>query len=94
MIQTPAFPEYPSAHSVASSCAATVLTKMIGDKYEFVDSIEVPYGRPTRKFNSFYEAADQASISRMYGGIHFITAIEKGKEQGRKIGTYILKRLN
>ena len=94
LIQTPAFPEYPSAHSVASSCAATVLTKMIGDKYEFVDSTEVPYGRPTRKFNSFYEAADQASISRMYGGIHFITAIEKGKEQGRKIGTYILKRLN
>lgn len=94
LIQTPAFPEYPSAHSVASSSAATVLTKMVGDKYVFVDSTEVPYGRPTRKFNSFYEAADQASISRIYGGIHFITAIEKGKEQGRKIGSFILERLD
>ncbi|MEJ7685123.1 MAG: vanadium-dependent haloperoxidase [Segetibacter sp.] len=94
LIQTPAFPEYPSAHSVASSSAATVLTKMIGDKYEFIDSTEVPYGRPTRKFNSFYEAADQASISRMYGGIHFKTAIERGKEQGRKIGDFVLARLD
>lgn len=94
LIQTPAFPEYPSAHSVASSGAATVLTKMIGDKYAFADSAEVPYGRPMRKFNSFYEAADQASISRMYGGIHFKTAIEKGKEQGRKIGSFVLSKLD
>ena len=94
LIQTPAFPEYPSAHSVASSSAATILTKMIGANYVFTDSTEVPYGRPTRTFHSFYEAADQASISRLYGGIHFITAIEKGKDQGRKIGSFILNRLD
>lgn len=94
LIQTPAFPEYPSAHSVASSAAATILTKIAGDKYAFTDSAEVPFGRPTRKFNSFYEAADEASISRLYGGIHFKTAIEKGKEQGRKIGNFILHRLD
>ena len=94
LIQTPAFPEYPSAHSVASSAAATILTKIAGDKYAFTDSAEVPYGRPTRKFNSFYEAADQASISRLYGGIHFKTAIEKGKEQGRKIGSFVLGKLD
>ncbi len=29
----------------------------------------------------------------MYGGIHFITAIEKGKEQGRKVGNFILSKL-
>jgi hypothetical protein len=94
LIQTPPFPEYPSAHSVASSSAATVLTKMVGANYTFVDSTEVPYGRPTRTFHSFYEAADQASLSRMYGGIHFITAIERGQEQGRKIGNFILSKLD
>lgn len=94
LIQTPAFPEYPSAHSVASSSAAAILTKMAGDKYAFVDSTEVPFGRPTRNFNSFYEAADQAGISRMYGGIHFKTAIERGKEQGRKIGNFVLSKLD
>jgi membrane-associated phospholipid phosphatase len=70
LIQTP-FPEYPSGHSTISASAAVVLTKMVGDNYSFIDSTEVPYGRPTRKFNSFYEASDQASISRLYGGIHF-----------------------
>lgn len=94
LIQTPAFPEYPSAHSVASSSAATILTKTVGDNYAFIDSTEVLFGRPTRKFNSFYEAADQAAISRMYGGIHFKTAIVIGKEQGRKLGNFVWQRLN
>ncbi len=94
LIQTPPFPEYPAGHSTASASAAVVLTKMVGDNYSFRDSTEVPYGRPSRTFNSFYEAADQASISRMYGGIHFITALQKGKEQGRKIGSFVLSRLD
>jgi len=93
LIQTPSFPEYPSAHSVISSSAATVLTQLVGENYAFTDSAEVPFGRPTRHFNSFYDAADQACMSRMYGGIHFITAIEKGREQGRKAGSFILSKL-
>lgn len=93
LIQTPPFPEYPSGHSVASSSAATVLTQMVGENYVFTDSAEVAYGRPARRFNSFYEAADQASISRLYGGIHFLTAITNGKEEGRKVGRYVMVKL-
>lgn len=93
LIQTPPFPEYPSGHSVVSSSAATVLTQMVGDNYAFTDSAELPFGRPTRHFNSFYEAADQASVSRLYGGIHFITAITNGKEQGRKVGNFVIDKL-
>ena len=93
LIQTPPFPEYPSGHSVVSSSAATVLTQMVGSNYAFTDSAEVPFGRPTRHFNSFYEAADQASISRLYGGIHFINAITNGKAEGRKLGTFVIDKL-
>lgn len=93
LIQTPPFPEYPSGHSVVSSSAATVLTQMVGDNYAFTDSAEVPFGRPTRHFKSFYEAADQASVSRLYGGIHFITAITNGKEQGRRVGGFVMNKL-
>lgn len=93
LIQTPAFPEYPSGHSVASSGAATVLTQMVGDKYVFTDSAEVLFGRPARTFHSFYEAANEACISRMYGGIHFITAIEKGKAEGRSVGSFVITKL-
>jgi PAP2 superfamily len=92
LIQTPPFPEYPSGHSVVSSSAATVLTQIVGDKYAFVDSAEIPFGRPTRAFNSFYEAADQASISRFYGGIHFVTAIENGKQQGKRVGAFVMAK--
>ena len=66
---------------------------MVGDNYVFTDSAEVPFGRPTRHFNSFYEAAEQAAISRMYGGIHFITAITNGKEEGRKVGSFVMEKL-
>ncbi len=93
LIQTPAFPEYPSAHSVVSSSAATLLTQIIGEPYNFTDSAEVNYGRPTRAYHSFYEAADQASISRLYGGIHFMNAIVTGKEEGRNVGNYVLNKL-
>ncbi|CAN5494881.1 hypothetical protein BH11BAC5_BH11BAC5_22260 [soil metagenome] len=93
LIQTPAFPEYPSGHSVASAAAATVLTKMVGANYGFTDSAEVPYGRPTRKFDSFYQASDQASTSRFYGGIHFMNALEKGMLEGRSVGNFVLLKL-
>jgi hypothetical protein len=93
LIQTPPFPEYPSGHSVASSSAAVVLTKIFGENYTFMDAAEVPYGRPERIFSSFYEASDQASISRVYGGIHFMEAIEKGKEQGKQVGAWVIKKI-
>jgi hypothetical protein len=48
---------------------------------------------PPRRFQSFSKAADEASISRFYGGIHFREALDNGLEQGRKIGAYILKQI-
>jgi len=94
LIQTPAFPEYPAGHSTASASAAVVLTKMVGDNYSFLDSTEVPYGRPIRKFNSFYEASNQASISRLYGGIHFSNALNTGRNIGKTIGNLVVAKLN
>ncbi|NQU33551.1 MAG: vanadium-dependent haloperoxidase [Bacteroidetes bacterium] len=93
IIYTPNFPEYTSGHSVVSGSAATILTHLFGDNYNFTDSTEVPYGMPPRKFNSFYEASDEAAISRLYGGIHFLPAIENGKIQGKKVGKHVLNTL-
>jgi hypothetical protein len=93
-IQTPPFPEYPSGHSVISSSAATMLTHLLGDNYEFTDSAEVDFGRPARTFKSFRQASDEASISRLYGGIHFLTALNTGIEEGKNVATYIIKKLN
>ncbi|THD69757.1 phosphatase PAP2 family protein [Robertkochia marina] len=93
ILQTPPFPEYTSGHSVVSGAAATVLTSIFGDDFAFDDDTELPYGLPVRSFSSFNSAADEAAISRMYGGIHYRAAIEVGVKQGRSLGHFVVDQL-
>ena len=90
LLQTPPFPEYTSGHSVISGAAGVALTSIFGEPFHFVDSTEVKYGLTAREFNSFKEASDEAAISRLYGGIHYMPAIENGVTQGRSLGKYIV----
>jgi PAP2 superfamily len=83
---TPPFPEYPSGHSVQSGAAFQVLTDLFGKRYRFVDHTHDDRGLPARSFESFLDAAREAAISRLYGGIHFRAAIDNGVFQGRRIG--------
>jgi len=83
---TPPFPEYPSGHSVQSGAAFQVLTDLFGEGYRLVDRTHVDRGFAPRAFGSFFEAAEEAAISRLYGGIHFRAAIVNGLAQGRCIG--------
>ncbi|HJR67480.1 MAG TPA: vanadium-dependent haloperoxidase [Gemmatimonadaceae bacterium] len=93
LLQTPPFPEYTSGHSVISTAAATVLTDVFGDGFAFTDSTEMAFGLPVRSFSSFNEAAAEAAISRLYGGIHYRMAIEAGIGQGRGVGGLVLQRV-
>ncbi len=93
VLQTPPFPEYPSGHSVVSGAASVVLTNIFGDNFSFKDDTEVAYGLPVRNFNSFNEAATEAALSRLYGGIHYRAAIEVGLKQGRDLGAHVVNRL-
>ena len=93
MLQTPPFPEYSSGHSVVSSSASVVLTYLLGDNFSFTDTSEVYFGLPERNFSSFYEASNEAAMSRLYGGIHFRDACEEGVKQGRKVGEFVLNSL-
>jgi len=92
-LQTPPFPEYTSGHSVASSSVAVVLTQLLGDNFSFTDTSEVYFGLPERDFNSFYQAANEAALSRLYGGIHFRDACDEGVIQGKKIGALAISKL-
>lgn len=93
LLQTPPFPEYTSGHSVISTAAAQVLTSIFGDMFGFVDVSEVDYGIGPRSFASFYQAAEEAAISRLYGGIHYKAAIKNGQLQGERIGREVLKKI-
>jgi PAP2 superfamily len=93
VLQTPPFPEYVSGHSVASGAAAVALTDVFGDNFTFADDTEMIYGLPIRTFSSFNQAADEAAISRMYGGIHYRAAVEVGVQQGRDLGKFVVDNL-
>lgn len=85
---TPPFPEYPSGHSTLSGAAAAVLTDLFGADFAFTDTTHVDEGLGTRSYPDFWTAAEEAGISRLYGGIHFRAAIERGLDQGRCIATH------
>ena len=93
VLQTPPFPEYTSGHSVISTAVAELLTYLIGDKFAFTDNTEILFELPEREFKSFRQAANEAAISRLYGGIHYRDAIENGQAQGKAIGEFMIDRL-
>ncbi|MEQ1769791.1 MAG: vanadium-dependent haloperoxidase [Devosia sp.] len=90
ILNTPPFPEYPSGHSTVSGAMDAVMTAFFGDNYAFEDYTGSPDGRQPRTFKSFHEAAEEAGISRLYGGIHFRSAIVDGLEQGHCIAQYTI----
>jgi len=93
LLQTPPFPEYTSGHSVISASAATALTHIFGENFAFNDTTEVMYGLPARDFESFKAASEEAAISRLYGGIHYMPACSVGVLQGRKVGGFVVSNL-
>jgi hypothetical protein len=93
LLQTPSFPEYTSGHSVVSAAAAEVLSSLFGD-VPFHDTTELPYLDLERRFQSPRQAAAEAGMSRIYGGIHFPSANEEGKKQGIRVGQKVWQRLH
>ena len=93
LLETPAYPEYISDNSMASAAAAEVLTHFLGDNRAFTDDTPIRYGLKPRAFRSFRQAAGEASVSGLYGGIHFRDAVDQGLATGRQIGVWTLRRL-
>ncbi len=93
ILVTPPFPEYTSGHSVQSGVLAEILTAYFGNTYQFTDYTHANRtdidGTP-RSYSNFYEMAEEAAISRLYGGIHYDEAIDLGLEQGYQIGKNVV----
>ncbi len=93
VVVTPPFPEYTSGHSVVSGAAGEVLTRLLGPDRPFVDSTHVASGIAPRRYASFEAAATEASLSRLYGGIHYPMAIDAGKAQGVCVARALLDQV-
>ena len=93
LLQTPPFPEYISGHSTITASAATVLTDLYGDNFAYTDTSDLRYIGIQRNFNSFLQAADECSVSRFYGGIHYRLSVDSGALYGRKVGNFVINKL-
>lgn len=92
-IETPPFPSYTSGHSTISSAAAEVMTAFFGDKLSFTDTSLLEFGIASREIKSFRRAAQEASISRLYGGIHYRFDLDSGNVAGARVGQLIVRKL-
>ncbi|MGZ5219132.1 MAG: vanadium-dependent haloperoxidase [Chitinophagaceae bacterium] len=92
-IQTPPFPSYTSGHATTSAAAAEVMTHWFGDKLSFIDTSSLEFGIESRKITSFREAAKEAAMSRLYGGIHYRFDNDEGNICGKKLGEFVVQRL-
>ena len=93
ILQTPPFPEFTSAHSVVSTASAELLTYLLGDEFAYTDDTEILFGSSRRTFKSFRDAANEASISRYYGGIHYMESIESGIVEGKMISDCVIEKI-
>lgn len=88
----PPIPDYPSAAAMTSAAAAEVLTIHLGRAVRFsATSSFLPGAR--RQFGSFREAAREAGLSRVFGGIHFLHAVEDGWTAGERVGRDVARAL-
>lgn len=86
-LTTPAFPEHPSGHAVCSRAVATVLTDNM-EPFAYTDRSHRG-ALPPRSYQSFHEAADESTISRIYGGIHFQRGCDAGAVMGNEVALQV-----
>lgn len=95
---TPAFAAYVSGHSTFSRAAAEVLAHFTGSEYfpggvseqtfdvDYLDFEDGPTSEVTLQWATYYDAADEAGISRLWGGIHVPADDFAGRIMGAEIG--------
>ncbi len=89
LLTTPSFPEYVSGHSTFSGAASTALALFLGsNNVPFTVGSDALPG-VTRSYSSLSGAAEEIGLSRIYGGIHFLSADLDGLATGRAIGNYV-----
>jgi PAP2 superfamily len=92
LLPTPAFQEYPSAHSGVSSAAAAVLASFYGDAIPFtVTSAGLPGVQ--RDFTTFSSAVHQVEDARIYAGFHFRFSCTDAATLGAQVARYVTSTL-
>jgi hypothetical protein len=89
LLPTPAHPEYPSGHTCFAGATERVLQEFFGNKASF--SLTGPAVKITRHYQSFSQMGKELENARVWGGIHYRTAVVHGSELGHRVADYGLK---
>jgi hypothetical protein len=85
-------PSYPGAHAVISAAGAEVLVAVLSrDRFDFSVTSEVLPG-VERSFASFSAAAEEATLSRIFAGVHFRFDLTSGQRLGRLVADFVVDR--
>lgn len=83
-------PSYPGAHAVISASGASVLVSFFRkNHFDFNVTSEVLAG-VDRSFTSFSAAAEEATLSRIFAGVHFRSDLTTGQRLGRQVADFVL----
>lgn len=85
-ITTPPHPEYPAAHAVVTGSVMAAITGVFGLHVSITDHTYDFRGWAPRTFPTLFAAAEEAGISRLYGGIHYRISINTGLTMAKIIG--------
>ncbi len=88
-IPTPPHPEYPAAHAMVTGAVMEAATKVLGEHVTVTDHTYDFRGWAPRTYTTLIAAGEEAGISRLYGGIHYLTSIEEGLALSKIIGKRI-----
>ena len=88
-IPTPPHPEYPAAHAVVTGSVMQAISGVLGYNVSITDHTYDFRGWAPRTFSSIFGAAEEAGISRLYGGIHYHASINTGLTMAKIIGTRV-----
>lgn len=93
LVDTPLHPEYPCAHCITSSAAATVLESEFGTGPVRALSMTSPTAPGIeRKWITIRQWADEVAVARIYGGLHYRNSTVVGKAMGKKIGELAVQK--
>jgi hypothetical protein len=102
-VVTPAFPEFVSGHSTFSAAGAEILRRFTGSdafggshtrpaQTSLIEPAAVPASDITLTWDTFSAAADEAGLSRRYGGIHFEDGDLGGRVMGRQVAALVWEK--
>ena len=89
---TPLHPEYPSQATINATVASAILESVFGAATKIPFTVtDIADAKRTRQFESIADMVEEQKNVRVWGGVHFRSAIFVGADMGQKVATYMLE---